>query len=264
MIEQTLTSKWFFLFLGLLVGSFLNVIIYRLPRNIDWIFKRSHCPHCQALIPIYCNVPLISFILIRGCCLQCKNKISLRYPLVEFITGVAFFLLSPEYFQSTSHPVIQSLLALSIVSILISHFFIDLEHFLLLDRLNMILLGLIAVEFLFFSHQSITWHVVGGLTGFLVPFLISWIYLKLKNRIGLGGGDIKILGILGLSLGAQKIMETLFLSSTLGILFGLPYLLWNQNKKSLLARPIPFGPAIILTYALQKYTSLNMGNFFGF
>ena len=247
----TKNKPFFMLILGLLVGSFLNVIIYRLPRKIDWIFKRSFCPSCNTQVSWYDNIPMLSFFILKRKCRLCGQKINIRYFLVEGLTATLFCIYSVYIFNNG--PILYHVINLSIICLLICHFFIDLEHFLLLDRINFfLLLLLIAFQFFF---EPIPWPqaLFGMLLGFLVPYGIAWLFFKYSGKDGLGGGDIKLFTILGLQLGPVGIFENLFISSLLGIVGGLIYL--SLQRSRVLKQPIPYGPAIIIAYLYQTYLS---------
>jgi prepilin signal peptidase PulO-like enzyme (type II secretory pathway) len=229
---------------GTLLGSFANVLIYRLPRGENFVFKRSSCPHCKAVIPFYLNIPIIAWIGLRGKCKNCKGSISLRYPLVEFIIGVvAVLLLKPE-FELTL--IFLNIIKLSIAIVLICHIFIDLEHRLLLDSLN-IYLGAIILSYVAFYFSWQKW-LLGALMGFLFPAFISWAFYKLRGIVGLGGGDIKLWGILGLYLGPIGIFQNMFLSCFVGTLIALILIMFKKYDKKI---GLPFGPFIIIAFFLQ-------------
>ena len=236
----------FIFVLGSMIGSFLNVLIYRLPLEQDFIFKRSFCPHCKQGIPFYLNIPIVGFLFLRGKCQNCKKRISWRYPLVELLVGSFFLFAFPEkleYFTLISY-----LVAVFIFSALIVHFFIDIDHFLLLDKVNIFLLVVI------FGHVYLTSSWVsafwGGGVGYLFPFGISWAFYLLRGKVGLGGGDIKLFGILGLHLGITGILQNIFWSSLLGSVVGAILIVGNQSERE---RPLAFGPYIIIIYLLQIY-----------
>ena len=232
--------------LGALIGSFLNVLIYRLPRNKDFVMARSACPHCGDPIPFYLNVPLLGFAILLGRCRACKARIHWRYPVVELFSALVFAGSLPLHDDMAS--IYTYVMTCAVSCALIVHFFIDLEHKLLLDKINVYLLLLIlpySVIFLTFDH----W-VWGALIGFGGPLLISWAFYKLKGKVGLGGGDIKLWGVLGLLLGPIGILENIFLSSFLGSLVGVALM---ARKSYQADQGIPFGPFIIVVAMAQLY-----------
>lgn len=232
--------------LGALIGSFLNVLIYRLPIKKDIVFDRSACPSCGGQIPFYLNIPLIGFIFLRGKCQKCKQPIRWRYPLVELITAVIFVFALPEHIDVISF--YSYFLHVGVSCALIVHFFIDLEHRLLLDKINVYLLLLILPYSIIFNLPM--FWLVGGAIGFLGPLLVSWLFFKIKGKMGLGGGDIKLWGVLGLLLGPVGIMENIFFSSFLGSIIGIILIIQKRYHSD---AGIPFGPFIILVALSQMY-----------
>jgi len=236
---------YFFIF-GLLIGSFLNVVILRLPLKKDLIHKRSGCPHCGTQLKWFHNLPVISFIFLRGKCAFCGEKISLRYPVVEMLTGVVAFWLAPS--EITTYQLIQFSFYFAVASIFICHFLIDLDHHLLLDNLNLILL-IIVLSYAIY-YLSLSYWITGGMIGFCLPLLVTWLFYKLRGQIGLGGGDIKLYGILGIFLGPMGIIFTIFMSCLVGSIWGLTMIALNKMTKD---RPMAFGPAILVVAAFQIF-----------
>jgi len=231
---------------GALIGSFLNVVIHRLPLGKDMVVARSACPHCKNLIPWWCNVPVFSWILLRGRCRSCRAPIRLRYAIVELLTAAIFFLSFPETLEI--QPLFNWCFLAFWSSALICHFFIDLEHKLLLDAINIYLLVLV-LPFALIFHSLAFW-VAGGLLGFLGPLTVSWCFYKWKGKVGLGGGDIKLWGVLGIFLGPFGILENIFVSCMLGSLVGITLIIAKRYDRD---GGIPFGPFIIVVALVQAY-----------
>ncbi len=257
MIENTLL--FFFTIFGLLIGSFINVVIARVPLGESVVTPRSKCPKCGHKILWYENIPVISYIFLRGKCLECKAKISIQYPIVELICGVIAFLLFPQRIGSLQ--IYYFLVFFFIAVIFIAQFLIDLKHQLLPDKLNIALL-FIVLPYAFHKYQLYYW-LVGGLIGFWGPYLITYLFYKLKGVIGLGGGDIKLFGILGVLLGPVGIMNNIFFSCFLGAIVGGLMIFYKKQDKDV---PFAFGPFIILTATLQIYFAdfFNLVNFLRF
>lgn len=234
------------LVLGLLVGSFLNVVIIRLPVGRSLTFERSSCSSCNTQLKWYHNIPILSFLVLRGKCGFCGHRISWRYPLIEIFTGLVSYWLFP------SHVDVQSLgfylFQFYVACIFISHFFIDLEHQLLLDKLNIFLL-LAIVPFTVLTYHWSYW-LLGGAFGFGVPLFVTWLFYKVRGLVGLGGGDIKLFGILGLLLGPMGIFFTIFLSCFVGAILGLALIAFKKMNKD---HPMPFGPSILLVASFQIF-----------
>lgn len=242
---DTLYSIYAFIF-GTMIGSFLNVVILRLPLEKNISVDRSRCPKCQTQLTWYHNIPLLSFIFLRGKCGFCKSRISWRYPLIELFTGLVSYWLFPN--SATIHNLGLYFFYFYIACIFIVHFFIDLDHQLLLDRLNIYLL-IVLLPFCVFHFHWMHW-AVGGALGFGVPLLVTWLFYKIRGQIGLGGGDIKLYGILGIYLGAPGVFLNIFLSCFLGAVIGLIMIASKQMTKD---KPMAFGPAILLVASVQIF-----------
>lgn len=236
----------FIFIFGLLIGSFLNVVILRLPLKEDLVFERSHCPRCKSQLKWFHNIPVLSFLFLRGKCAFCHERISWRYPLIELLTGLIAFWLFPTDVN------LQTLGMFSfyffIACILLCHFFIDLDHQLLLDSLNLYL-GVSILAFVILQFHWSYW-LIGGALGFLGTLGVTWLFYKIRGQIGLGGGDIKLFGILGMYLGPTGIMMNIFLSCLLGASVGIILIALGKMNKD---KPLAFGPAIILVAAFQIY-----------
>ncbi len=231
----------YFLF-GSIFGSFLNALIYRLPRNISMSKSRSFCPSCNNQIPWFCNIPVFSYIFLLGKCFKCKVKIPIKYLLIELFVGVMSLYLGNKYNPLFSQMgLINFLFYFSIVCAFTAHFFIDLEHKILPDSINLYL----ALLFLIYSFFFKDWKLMlfGAAIGFGFTYSVTWIFYKLRGKIGLGGGDIKLYTVLGLYLGPLLIIENIFLSCFLGALIGVSLIYSKVIDRN---TPIPFGPFIIV------------------
>ena len=254
----TFLSIYFFIF-GLLIGSFMNVVILRLPVKKDLVKARSACPKCGTQLKWYHNIPLFSYLFLRGKCAFCGTRISWRYPLIELLVGLIAFWLMPEVLNAET--IANFLFYFSIACIFICHFVIDLEHHLLLDSLNLYLLAI----FLSFSVIYFSWeyYVIGGAIGFGAPLAVTWVFYKLRGQVGLGGGDIKLYGVLGIFLGPMGVIFTIFLSCFVGAIFGGILIGLNKMTKD---KPMAFGPSILLVAAFQiffpHYASIVQSWFF--
>ncbi|MCL6618171.1 MAG: A24 family peptidase [Thermomonas hydrothermalis] len=243
--------------LGLLVGSFLNVVILRLPRRLEWQWKRdardileipelyeppppgvvverSHCPQCGHQLAWYENIPLLSWLALRGKCRHCKTPISLQYPLVELLTGLLFLVCVWRFGFGW-----KGFGALLLTSYLIVLAGIDLRTRLLPDTLTLPLLwlGLVAaVEHLYVPLKP---AVLGAMAGYLSLWSVYWVFKQLTGKEGMGHGDFKLLAAIGAWTGLAGVLPTILLSSLLGALIGT---LWLTLKGRDKATPIPFGP----------------------
>src|SRR5581483_8832125 len=228
---------------GAVVGSFLNVCIARIPKGESIVRPPSHCPECRALIPLYCNVPLISYLLLRGRCRSCQKTISLRYPLVELLTAVVALALMRRFGVSYSFFVIFLFAAALIV---IS--FIDLDVRIVPDVISLpgIVLGLLFAVlgyFLFDGADEIVPSPLSSLIGMLLGggFLLAtaWLYEKITGVEGMGGGDIKLLAMIGAFLGWPSVPVTLFFASLVGSVVGLACMFITGAGRRL---ALPFAP----------------------
>ena len=265
---QTLQESPAFFFisifiLGLCIGSFLNVVIGRLPPLIDDEFANntdrplpnlikpgSHCPICKQNIRWFDNIPLISYLSLSGRCRHCKGKISPRYFWVELITGLMFIICAAKFGITTS-----LLWSLILTSLLISLAFIDLDTWLLPDSITLpgIALGLICN--LFHEFVPLRDAVIGAAAGYGVLWLIYQIHHRLTGRQGMGYGDFKLLAMLGAWLGWQSLPIIMLLSSLSGIVIFLALKLFIDFDHR---RPIPFGPFLAIAGWLYM---INQSNF---
>jgi len=229
---------FYFFILGLVTGSFFNVCIYRLPRKESVVFPPSRCPLCQTRLTPRDLVPLFSYLWLKGRCRYCQGRISWRYPAVELLTGLLFMML---YAHFGLNLLLVKYLILICFLMVIS--FIDLEYYLIPDRLILFMLGM-GILLNFFTRElpisSILW-------GVLVPAGILFL-LAVLSKGGMGGGDIKLAGAAGLFLGWPQSLLALFLACFLGGIFGLILLIFHLKKRK---DPLPFAPflsgGIILT-----------------
>jgi leader peptidase (prepilin peptidase)/N-methyltransferase len=200
--------------LGLVVGSFLNVCIYRLPREESLAWPASHCTTCNRPLRWFENVPVFSWALLRGRCRTCKARISTQYPMVELTTG-ALFVAGYYAFGLTPLLAVRLLFACAMVVL----FAIDLEHQILPNEIT---LPGIVIGFLFSIALPPGWRssLIGLLVGGLFPFLIAEAYLRLRGREGMGMGDFKMLAMVGAFLGWPLVWITLILACILGVVIG--------------------------------------------
>ncbi len=231
------------LVLGAVVGSFLNVCIYRVPAGKSIVSPPSSCPHCGHLIRWYQNIPILSYLFLGGKCVGCRIRISLRYPAVETLTGLLFALVLYCFGFSSA-----TLVYWLFVSALVVIAFIDLDHQIIPDVISLpgIVVGFLCSFFIPWLSwlDSLLGVVIGG--GILLS--IAWIYEKVAKREGMGGGDIKLLAMLGAFLGWKAVFPVIFIASLIGSLVGVPLMLLQKGNTKL---AIPFGP--FLAFAATVY-----------
>ncbi len=231
--------------LGVVVGSFLNVCIYRIPEGQSIVSPPSACPKCGHQIRWYQNVPILSYLFLAGKCASCRARISLRYPAIELLTGTLFALVLYYFGFSPA-----TLIYWMFVSALIVITFIDLDHQIIPDIIS---LPGIAVGFICsFFVPWLSWldSCLGIVAGAGILLTIAWIYEKLAKREGMGGGDIKLLGMLGAFLGWKAILPVVFLASLSGTLIGVPLMLLRRGNTKL---AIPFGPFLAMAALIYLF-----------
>lgn len=246
---------------GLCIGSFLNVCIFRLPRERSVVFPRSFCPKCRASIGWYDNIPVFSYLLLRGKCRSCDRRISPQYPAVEILTA-AFACWTYYYFGEWLPFALYYFL---LICPLIVITFIDLEHRIIPDSISISGIFVGAVVHYIMTHGPITkvgldiilGILIGG--GFLA--LIGYGYEWLKKEEGLGGGDVKLAAMLGAFFGWKGILFILLVSSVIGSLVGVALLLFFGKERKY---PIPYGPflavaAIIYLFAGDMIVGWYLG-----
>lgn len=249
----------FLFILGVCIGSFLNVCIYRIPRREPLIFSRSHCPKCGTRLKVVDNIPFISFIFLGGKCRTCKNSISLQYPIVELLTGLVF-LLSYWHF-GWGWEFISKVVFLTML-IVIS--FIDLEHRIIPDTIS--LSGIIIGLGFSLLLKSITfWEsLFGFLIGGALLYLVALLGDLLFKKESMGGGDIKMAAMIGAFLGWQKFLLALFIAVALGAVIGIITMIISSKVRK--DKIIPFGPFLALGAAIcvfwgEKLIEIYIRNF---
>ena len=258
--------------IGLLVGSFLNVVIYRLPvmMQLSWrkdcqdylglasepqaeepfnlVLPLSRCPGCNTPIKPYQNIPVISYIFLRGKCANCNNPISLRYPIIEAFTALTSVIIA-WHFGFTPQTGFALLLTWSLIALS----FIDIDHHLLPDSITLPVLwfGLFLSVFGLFtdSHAS----VIGAVAGYLVLWSIFHLFKLLTGKEGMGYGDFKLLALFGAWLGWQSLPIIILLSSLVGAVIGIAMIIFFRHGRN---TPIPFGPYL----AAAGWIALIWGN----
>lgn len=218
---------------GLAWGSFLNVLIYRLPLGMSILMPPSSCPCCKERIKFYDNIPLLSFLLLKGRCRNCREKIPFSYPLVEFLTPLSFLLIYSKH--SLSFFFFASCLFSSALIVL---GFIDYYHQILPDEITLPGLALALVYSLFRKDLNLTQALIGAASGSLFLLLVYGIYFIIRKKEGLGMGDVTMMLLIGAYLGWRQAFFTLILASLAGALVGIFFILF---KKKGLHYSLPFG-----------------------
>lgn len=255
--ESLIRLVWFavtyVVLIGAMVGSFLNVCIYRIPLEQSIVHPRSHCFSCGKLIPWYCNIPILAWLCLRGKCLYCKVEISPRYLMVEALTALLFLLcflkwLNPRLLHMDP---VYDLWLVPIFWIAVSSWvlgtFVDFDHFIIPDRVTLggIVFGLIASICVPALHGETIWYLglkasaIGLGAGFGVLFLVGWLGELVFKKEAMGFGDVKWLGAMGALLGWQAAAFILVVASFFGAFVGITLIVLRKADRSSM---IPFGP----------------------
>ena len=248
---------------GLLIGSFLNVVILRLPARLEWkwrresrellelpatdgesdtpaglVLDRSRCPHCSHQLAAWDNIPLLSFLILRGRCRHCRTPISWQYPAVELLTGIAFAVCVWHF-----GPGWQAIAALVFTAILVALSGIDLRTTLLPDQLTYPLLWiglLLSTMTVFVDPVS---ALIGAASGYLSLWSVYWLFKLTTGKEGMGYGDFKLLAALGAWCGIGGVLPIVLIAALTGALIGGAWLMLRGRDR---ATPIPFGPFLAL------------------
>ncbi|KZN67856.1 prepilin peptidase [Pseudoalteromonas luteoviolacea] len=261
-------QSWFFLLtvglVSLCIGSFLNVVIYRLPKMMEaeWrkeckiilgnkeseqpqsgpafnlVTPRSTCPSCHTQIKAQHNIPVVSWLLLKGRCAYCSKAISVRYPLIEMLTAISSLWVA-WHFDAT----LQALLYIVLTWALITLIFIDIDKMLLPDQITLPLLWLALLAAAMGLTIAPVDAIIGAAAGYMSLWSVYWLFKLLTGKEGMGFGDFKLLAIFGALLGWQSIITIVLLSSLVGAIIGSIQLTVQGKDK---ATPIPFGPYLAI------------------
>jgi leader peptidase (prepilin peptidase) / N-methyltransferase len=254
-------------FVGLAVGSFLNVCILRIPSGKSIVRPASHCPRCKKPIQWRDNIPLISYLLLRGRCRHCRKNISWQYPLVEALAGVLLVLTFLKFNQSLLDFIVVA--ALAVMSVLVSG--IDIRTYTIPDKviLPFLVFAVLLAPFNPFLGAEWYWRLAGGAIGFIAGgaalFITGWVGGKFFGQEAMGGGDIKLAAAFGFLLGWQIILEGLVLGFILGAFVAIGLILAGRLKRK---SHLPFGPFIcagcLLVVFFEKLRFISWMFFFGY
>lgn len=246
-------------FLGLLVGSFLNVVIHRLPRGTSIVAGRSKCPHCGATVAAYDNIPLASYVILRGKCRRCAWRIPLRYPLVELLSGVAAGGIVWRF-----GPTLEALWLYAFVAIMIAITFIDWDHQIIPDPLSIggTVLGWMGAAVCL--DIGLVQSVIGALVGAGVITSIAVVYRVTRKVHGMGGGDIKLMAMIGAFLGWKMVFPVLLIAALFGSIYGVYLMRRGGDGRTAVAFGSFLAPAACLMMfagrpILELYVRLAWG-----
>ncbi len=226
----------FLFIIGAVLGSFYNVIIHRLPQGKSIVTPSSHCPSCKSPIKWYDNIPIISYIVLGGRCRNCKEKISLQYPLVEASSGILLVLCYWRW------ELVEALVMYVFFSMLLILSVIDWKTFTLPDIINYTGIAFGIGSSFIREGFSIYESLLGLFVGFSLPFLIYLYYVKVRKMEGLGFGDVKLLSFIGATSGIYGVFYAVSLGSVAGLLYALPFIVKYRNLQFV----VPFGPFLSL------------------
>ena len=225
----------FIFIIGACIGSFLNVCIYRIPENNSIITPGSFCPACKKGIPFYCNIPVLSYLFLKGRCKFCHKPISIRYPIIEILAGMFAVVLFYKF--GIGQVMIYWFI---FTSVLITISFIDIDHQIIPDVISLPGILVFASSFYFLPEMTLKNTLLGIVAGGGSLYAVAFLYYLLKKQEGMGGGDIKLLAMIGAAIGIKGVFFTIFAGSLLGTFFGLLIMIYTKIADSKLK--IPFGP----------------------
>ncbi len=230
---------------GAAVGSFLNVCIARIPEGLSIVSPPSRCPRCGHPIRFYDNIPIVGFLLLRGKCRDCRERISVRYPLVELLTAVMAWLLFRKFGLTPAFAA-----AFAFVCLLIVISFIDLDHQIIPHVLTLVGIPVFAALAVLFTGLTVLDAFLGTMIGAAVLYFVAVYYEALTGREGMGGGDVNLLAMLGAFLGWKSLLFILLVSSFLGALVGLLFILFKGKD---LKYAVPFGPFLCVAAVVYLF-----------
>ncbi|NNU95887.1 A24 family peptidase [Anoxybacillus sp. EFIL] len=220
--------------LGLLLGSFYNVVGLRVPKGESIVAPRSHCPHCKRTLTALELIPVVSYLLQKGKCRACSARISFVYPLIELSTAI-LFTLAPLFVGWSAEVAV----SWTLISLFVIIFVSDVHYMVIPNRVLLFFTPLLLVERLWIAPLTPWWDsLLGSVVGFMILFVIAVV-----SKGGMGGGDIKLFALIGLALGAKLTVLAFFLSTLVGTIFGLIGMALGRVKRG---EPMPFGPAIVV------------------
>lgn len=240
--------------LGAVVGSFLNVCIWRIPEGLSIVTPASHCPDCGHPIRFYDNIPLISYLILRGRCRACGGRISLRYPFVEGLTALMALFLFWKFGLT-----LKFLAAFIFVSALILITFIDIDYQIIPDVISLPGIPICFLMAVFIMDLSFMDALLGLLIGGGSLYLVAVLYELATKREGMGGGDIKLLALMGAFLGWKSLLFILLVSSLVGAVVGISIMLARGGD---MKYAVPFGPFLSLAAVAYLFVGEYATNLF--
>lgn len=238
---------------GLCVGSFLNVVIYRVPEGMSLATPGSHCTSCGYSLRWYDNIPILSYLILGGKCRKCKTHISIRYTLVEIANMVLWLVAAILFWKESTGSIVYACSAMLASSVLICIFFIDLEHMLIFNRFTISIAVLGIIMMFFDNNTTIIDHIIGGVSGAVLFVALYFGAILVLKKEGFGWGDVKLVAAAGLMLGWQRLILAMLIASVLGCIVLVIIKLVNKDEDG---KEYPFAPFIVV----GMMTSLLFGS----
>lgn len=240
--------------IGLSFGSFYNVVGYRLPNNMSIAFPASHCTNCNHKLKFYELIPVISYIFLRGKCMKCKERISIFYPFFELLTGVLFLL---SYLSFGFN--LKFIISITFISVLIIVSISDIKYYIIPDEVLIVGSVILIIEFIINTitngltlYEGIISHILNGLGAFAILYLFKCLGDLMFKKESLGGGDIKLLFLIGMVLGFDMSIVTIFIASFIALPLSIISLIRNDNNV------LAFGPYLSVAATLILLSHLNI------
>ncbi len=247
--------------IGTIFGSFYNVVGYRLPNNMSIVYPSSHCPNCNHKLRFYELIPILSYLFLKGKCKVCKKRISIFYPFFELLTGIVFLLSYLSYGLS-----LKFIISITFISILIIISISDIKYYIIPDEVLIVGLVLLIIELLINNYvnniglyKAIVLPLLNGAASFAVLYLFKCFGDLLFKKESLGGGDIKLLFIIGLTLGFDMSLVVIFLAAFIALPLSVINLIKDDNNV------LPFGPYLAISSAIIMLSKVDINmilNFF--
>ncbi len=244
--------------LGLVMGSFFACMGYRIPNKISTTKSRSFCPKCKKELKWYMNIPVFSYIFLGGKCAYCHKKISIIYPFIEVTSAFLFFLAYEVYINTLPVSYLYFIIAITLSSAFLVTIVSDFMYYYISDRVILISLIIVLItKFVFLDVTTCIYSIISGVVMFLIMMLIKLLGNKMFKKESLGDGDIKLVGVIGASIGIIPSLISIFIASITGLIFAI---FSKSDDKSGI---VPFGPFILLGSIISLYLINIINNMFG-
>jgi leader peptidase (prepilin peptidase)/N-methyltransferase len=238
----------FIILLGFAMGSFSACMGYRIPNKISTYKKRSFCPNCKKQLKWYMNIPFISYVMLGGKCAYCKKPISLMYPIIEFTSALLYFLAFELYLNTEPSSIYLFLVAIILSTAFLITSVSDFMYYYVSDRVVFIsLIAIVLLKYFYLGADEVVTSLISGVAVFALMMFIKFCGDRVFKKESLGGGDIKLMGLIGITIGFIPSLICLFISSIFGLIFSL--FAKSDDKTHI----IPFGPFLLFSALLCFY-----------